>query len=241
MTRKKKIMAALAIGAIALCIGSGVARCTLSGQECPDDQVQGQPQAAQQEGQPQEEAGAQGGFADLENTSWTAEDGKSTLSIIRGAFIEKGESGSTILYYTVSDEKAEKDKLTATLEVSASMTGDEEQTVALVRDETDGSVTITCDKLAAKYVKEIPSDTTMKLAGTTSELYETFGKDEGAFTQVVLEYAKARSPHATKATWGKEVWIDFGAGSYLTNFTLDDAASTIVTVQMDASGKLGAL
>ena len=37
------------------------------------------------------------------------------------------------------------------------------------------------------------------------------------------------------------VWIDFGQTSYLTNFTLDDAASSIVTVQMDASGKLGAL
>lgn len=240
MTRKKKIMAALAIGAVALCIGSGIARCTLAPQEETEAPSQEQ-QATQQEGQPQGGADAQGGFADLENTAWTTEDGKSTLSIIKGAFIEKNESGSTILYYTVSDEKPEKDKLTATLDVSASMTGDEEQTIALVRNESNGSVTITCDKLAAKYVKDVPADTTMKLAGATDKLYETFGTDEGAFTSVILEYAKARSPHATKAVWGKEVWIDFGAGTYLTNFTLDDAASTIVTVQMDASGKLGAL
>lgn len=240
MTRKKKIMAALAIGAVALCIGSGVARCTLAPQEDTGTPAQGQ-QGAQQEGQPQAEAGAQGGFADLENTSWTSEDGKSTLSVIRGAFIEKGEAGSSILYYTVSDEEREQGKITATLSVSASMTGEEEQTVALVREEDDGSVTIACDRLAAKYVKDAPADTTIEIAGATDDLYQTFGKGEDAFTQAVLEYAKARSPHASKAIWGKEVWIDFGADTYLTNFTLDDAASTIVTVQMDATEKLGAL
>lgn len=53
--------------------------------------------------------------------------------------------------------------------------------------------------------------------------------------------AKAHSPYATSAAWDKEVWIDYGAHSTLTTFTLDDAASTIVTVSVSQDGAMEAV
>lgn len=237
MNRKNKILAALAIGAVVLCVGSGVARCSLAQQEDPAIQ-QGSSQEQKTEKVSIQQADEQGGFADLENTSWTSEDGKSTLSIIGGAFVEKTEGGSSVIYYTISDEKESNGTLTVTLSVSSSMTGEEQETIAQVKEAKDGGKTLVCDKLSAKYLKDAPVETTIALEGATDELYSTFGKDEAAFTDVLLEYSKAKSPYATKATWDKEVWIDFASGAFLTNFTLNDTASTIVSVKMDRAGRL---
>ena len=226
-------MAALAIGAVALVVASGVTRCTLSngGEDAPEP-------SATQEAQIETTlsisagAGAQGRFADLKNTSWESEDGKSALSIIEGALI----------YYTVDSESEEGGVLTATLSVSSSMTGDEEKTVAVVREGQGGASEIMCDKLSCKYVRKaaaIAGPLTLKDA--TQDLFDEFGKGEGDFTSVLSDYAKGAYPGAKSACWSKEVWIDFGSGTKLTNFTLDDAASTIVCVQLDADGKLGVL
>ncbi len=249
MKRKNKVMLALALGAVALVIASGAVRCSLATPEASEESTQEQGQVespgetAHEEtpAAPLEEAGAQGGFADLKNTTWASEDGKSALSIIEGALIESGEAGQSILYYSVESEQAQRDGLTATLAVSDSMTGDEELTVANVRMGGEGELTLTCDKLSCAYVLEEAQATAIAVAEADERLYSTFGKSEDDFENALLEYARAQAPSATRATWSKEVWIDFGQMSYLTNFTLDDAASSIVTVQMDSSGELGAL
>ncbi len=249
MKRKNKAMLALALGAVALVIASGAVRCSLATPEASegDTQEQGQVESpgdtAHEETPtaPLKEAGAQGGFADLKNTTWVSEDGKSALSIIEGALIESGETGQSILYYSVDNEQAQHDGLAATLAVSDSMTGDEELTVANVQTSGEGKRTLTCDKLSCAYVLEEAQATAIAVAEADERLYSTFGKSEDDFENALLEYARAKAPSATRATWSKEVWIDFGQMSYLTNFTLDDAASSIVTVQMDSSGKLGAL
>ena len=231
MERKNKIMAALAIGAVALVVASGAVRCSLSDGGNANQAPEPEKPAAQailDEGDAQDQdagAAAQGGFADLKNTSWESEDGKSALSIIEGALIETSDEGSSVIYYTVDGESLEGGMLTATLSVSREMTGAEEQTVA-----------------AATYVRK-PSAPAgpIALAGATSELFEEFGKGEEEFAAILSDYAKAASPGATAAAWSKEVWIDYGSKTKLTNFTLDDVASTIVCVQLDADGKLGAL
>lgn len=255
MNRKNKIMAALAMGAVALVVASGVARCALSeagdpppepapAQEAEHAEPGTPPASAETEEGPEAGNGtaAQGGFADLKNTSWESEDGKSALSIIEGALIESGEQGSTILYYTVDSESREGGELAATLSVSRSMTGDEERTVAVVREGRDGGTEISCDKLSCKYLrKNATAAGPISLIGATQELYDEFGKGEGEFASVLSEYAAGACPGATSASWSKEVWIDFSSGTRLTNFTLDDAASTIVCVQLGSDGKLGVL
>lgn len=248
MKRKNKIMAALAIGAVALVVASGVVRCSLSDGENANLVPEPEKPAAQaerNEGDLQDkDAGAatQGGFADLKNTSWESEDGKSALSIIEGALIETGDAGSQVIYYTVDGESLEGGVLTATLSVSREMAGAEEQTVAVVSRGQGGRDEIACDKLATTYVRKASAPTgPIALMGATSELFEEFGKGEEEFATVISGYAKTACPGATAATWSKEVWIDYGSKTRLTNFTLDDAASTIVCVQLDADGKLGAL
>lgn len=248
MKRKNKVMLALAIGAVVIVVGSGVARCTLAPTEeaaAPESEAsQSSSQAASEIGgepESQWQAGAQGGFADLKNTSWESEDGKSALSIIDGAFIESDEAGQRILYYTVDEEEQSSSELTATLSVSTRMTGDEEKTVAIVHEYEGGTRTIACDKLACAYFQKAQAATEITLADATDDLYGVFGKGEDDFGSALLEYASANTPSASTATWNKEVWIDFGSGTIITNFTLNDAAATIVTIQKDSSGKLGAL
>lgn len=247
MSRKNKVLAALAIGAVAIAVASGAVRCTLAdGDAAPQE-----PPAAQGtqlgEAQPtsvQVDAGAaaQGGFADLKNTSWESEDGKSALSIIEGALIEDRNEGSTIIYYTVDSESREGGELAATLSVSSSMTGEEEKTLAVVREGRNGDAELTCDKLSCKYIrKPATAAGPVGLKEATHELFDEFGKDEDDFVEAISEYAKNAHPGAKSAIWSKEVWIDFGTGTRLTNFTLDDAPSTIVCVQLTTDGKLGVL
>lgn len=248
MKRKNKVMLALAIGAVALVVGSGVTRCSLAPDAGAPEQAQHQEQAQEATNSGAEagnegalQAGVQGGFADLKNTSWESEDGKSALSIIEGALIETSEGGQAILYYTIDSEKVSSSAIEATLSVSSSMTGDEEKMVAIVTKDPDGALSIACDKLKCSYRLKADAVEEIQVVGATDDLYSTFEEDEGTFESLLLEYARANTPSATSAAWGKEVWIDFASHTCLTNFTLDDAASTIVTVQKDASGKLATL
>lgn len=247
MNRKNKIVPALAIGAVALVVASGVTRCTLSDggaeptEPSPAQEVQSETNLPSPGGQ-EAGAAAQGGFADLKNTSWESEDGKSALSIIEGALIENGKGGSSIIYYTVDSESREGSELTVTLSVSSSMTGDEEKTIAVVREGLDGSAEISCDKLSCKYLRKAASIAgPLDLTDATNELFDEFGMGEDEFVSVLSDYARGSYPGAKTAAWSKEVWIDFGSGTRLTNFTLDDAASTIVCVQLDSDGKLDVL
>lgn len=247
MKRKNKIMAALAIGAVALVVASGITRCALTDESAEPTEAYSSQEAQSETSLPSSAAPnagavAQGGFADLKNTSWESEDGKSALSIIEGALIESGEGGSSIIYYTVDSESREGAELTATLSVSSSMTGDEEKTIAVVREGENGTAEISCDKLSCKYLRKAASIAgPLVLTDATNELFDEFGKGEDEFVSVLSDYARGAYPGAKSATWSKEVWIDFGSGTRLTNFTLDDAASTIVCVQLDSGGKLGVL
>ena len=51
-----------------------------------------------------------------------------------------------------------------------------------------------------------------------------------AIEEAVAGKAAEVSPQATGATWDKEVWLDYAGNVASTTFTLDDPASTVVTV-----------
>lgn len=249
MKRKNKIVVALAIGAMVLVIASGAVRCSATGQGADEHatrETQAFEQAAivsQDEGKPAEEGdAAQGGFADLKNTKWESEDGKSALSIIEGTLIEEKDDGTSILYYSVKGESRDGDTLTATLATSPTMTGDEEETVAVVRSTSEGGREIVCDKLSCKYLQTpIQQTGPITLQDATDELFDVMGKSEGEISSAITERVRESIPSATAATWGKEVWIDYASGTCVTNFTLNDAAATIVSIQVDSAGKIGAL
>ena len=145
-----------------------------------------------------------------------------------------------MIHYTVSDEKTDAAGLSVTLRASEDIAVPGADTV--VRIENEGaSTTLTCDLLKATYVQDGKTQTALSVAGDVQDLCALTGKNEADFESVLESFAKAHSPYATSAVWDKEVWIDYDAHSTLTTFTLDDAASTIVTVSVSQDGAMEAV
>ena len=61
-----------------------------------------------------------------------------------------------------------------------------------------------------------------------------------AIEEAVAGKAAKVSPQATGAAWDKEVWLDYAGNVASTTFTLDDPASTVVTV-VSRGGSLEAM
>ena len=215
MNGKTKIVAAVAAGAVALTIGAGAARCAM---DAPDAQ-NGQ-QA------PQEQAQGKQDDAKASQSSQQAPD-------------ERLPSES-VVYYTVSDEKTDAAGLSVTLSASEDIAAPGADTV--VRIENEGASTrLTCDLLKVTYIQDGKAQAELSIAGDIRDLCALTGKNEADFESILESFAKAHSPYATSAAWDKEVWIDYGAHSTLTTFTLDDAASTIVTVSVSQDGAMEAV
>ena len=250
MNGKTKIVAAVAAGAVALTIGAGAARCSMdapdaqNGQQAPQEQGSGMQDDAKasQSSQhaPDERQLSESEFSSLANTSWTSRDGASKLSITKDALIERTADSANVIYYTVSDEKTDAAGLSVTMSASEDITVPGAD--AVVRIENEGaSTTLTCDLLKATYVQDGKAQTALTIAGDIQDLCALTGKNETDFESVIESFAKAHSPYATSAAWDKEVWIDCEAHSTLTTFTLDDAASTIVTVSVSQDGAMEAV
>lgn len=250
MNGKTKIVAAVAAGAVALTIGAGAARCSMdapdaqNGQQAPQEQASGKQddaktsQSSQQA--PDERLPSESEFSSLANTSWTSRDGASKLSITKDALIERTADSASVIYYTVSDEKTDAAGLSVTLSASEDIAVPGAD--AVVRIENEGaSTTLTCDLLKATYVQDGKAQTALSIAGDIQDLCALTGKNEADFESVLESFAKAHSPYATSAVWDKEAWIDYDAHSTLTTFTLDDAASTIVTVSVSQDGAMEAV
>lgn len=229
MNGKAKIVAAVAAGAVALTIGVGAARCSMDA-----------PNAQNGQQAPDERPPSESKFSSLANTSWTSRDGALKLSITKDALIERTADSASVIYYTVSDEKTDAAGLSVILSASEDIAVPGADTV--VRIENEGaSTTLTCDLLNATYVQDGKAQAELSIAGDMQDLCALTGKNEADFESVLESFAKAHSPYATSAAWDKEVWIDYNAHSTLTTFTLDDAASTIVTVSVSQDGAMEAV
>lgn len=250
MNGKTKIVAAVAAGAVALAIGAGAARCSMDAPDAQNGQPATQEQAlgkqddakASRSSQqaPDERLLSESEFSSLANTSWTSRDGASKLAITKDALIERTANSASVIYYTVSDEKTDAAGLSVTLSASEDIAVPGADTV--VRIENEGaSTTLTCDLLKATYIQVGKTQTALSMAGDVQDLCTLTGKNEGDFESILETFAKAHSPYATSAAWDKEVWIDYDAHSTLTTFTLDDAASTIVTVSVSQDGTMEAV
>ena len=94
MEKKSKAMAALACAALLVLIGSGCVRCTMvhSTQQDPAEQNQ-------EEGAADEADAAKNSLEKLLGTKWTSKDGKATLSIMNGAFVERAAGEEKVTYW----------------------------------------------------------------------------------------------------------------------------------------------
>ncbi len=233
MEKKNRILVALAIGAVALLVASGIARCAMTSAA---DSGGGGNEAGKTAEVRQQEAGDSDPLSEVENTTWKSEDDRSTLTVLPGVLIESTEAGETLYYYEASGVQRSGTGMTATLSLSKSR-GGETTDAALSITKGTGSMHLACDSLSTDYAMET-GDAGIALVGVDENLTTLFGKQTDEFSAAIEKWASSRSPYATKATWSKEVWIDYAASSFVTTFALDDAASSIVSVTMHGAGEL---
>ncbi len=246
MTRKNKIMAAAAAIALLLLVGSGVARCTIATEGIQE--AESTEAVLQEEADVKEEAQAEAadidevsGLAGLVGTSWVgADDPTLTLAIVDGAFVEGKEGSNTVTYFTVDSEEESNGDITATVLASKSMTEAASPALVTVYEEA-GRTLIESDALATTYASVETEPKSLSFTGVTSKLEETLGVDAAKVEAAVASRAAAVSPDAARAIWDAEVWIDFVNSTATTSFTLDDGASTIVSVTRNADGSIEAL
>lgn len=246
MTRKNKLMLAAAIMAAMLLVGSGVARCTLAQNGTTEERIAHE--SAEREGLDSSMPGidaadgeAGSGIESLIGTSWVGvDDATRSLSIVKGAFVEAKDGGMEVTYWTLDAEEANGSTVTATVLASKSMT--DAASPVLVSVSSDGADTVLrSDALACAYRQVQVGDRSLHFTGVTSKLEEAMGVDAAKIEAAVSTRAAAVSPGATRAIWDAEAWIDYANNAATTTFTLDDGASTMISVTRSSDGTIEAL
>ena len=246
MTRKNKLMLAAAIVAAVLLVGSGVARCTLAqngatGGRAAVESAEETSVENPQSGTDAADGEASSGIESLVGTSWVGvDDATRSLSIVKGAFVETKDGGTEVTYWTVDDEELLSSGIEATVLASKSMT--DAASPVLVSVSSDGADNVLrSDTLACAYRQVQLGNRTLHFTGVTSKLEEAMGVDVAKIEAAVSARAAAVSPSATRAIWDAEAWIDYANNAATTTFTLDDGASTMISVTRSSDGTIEAL
>ena len=246
MTRKNKLMLAAAIVAAVLLVGSGVARCTIVQNGTTEGRaaVESAEEAAVENPQSGIDAAngeASSGIESLIGTSWVGvDDATRSLSIVKGAFVETKDGSTEVTYWTLDSEEPLSSGIEATVLASKSMT--DAASPVLVSVSSEGADTVLrSDVLACAYRQVQLGDRTLHFTGVTSKLEEAMGVDAAKIEAAVSARAAAVSPCATRAIWDAEAWIDYANSAATTTFTLDDGASTMISVTRSSDGTIEAL
>lgn len=246
MTRKNKLMLAAAIVAAVLLVGSGVARCTIVQNGTTEGRaaVESAEEAAVENPQSGIDAAngeANSGIESLIGTSWVGvDDATRSLSIVKGAFVETKDGSTEVTYWTLDSEEPLSSGIEATVLASKSMT--DAASPVLVSVSSEGADTVLrSDVLACAYRQVQLGDRTLHFTGVTSKLEEAMGVDAAKIEAAVSARAAAVSPSATRAIWDAEAWIDYANSAATTTFTLDDGASTMISVTRSSDGTIEAL
>ena len=243
MTRKNKIILA---AAIVSSVRRLVARCTIVQNGTIEGRaaVESAEEAAVEN--PQSETDAANGEAnsDIESligTSWVGvDDATRSLSIVKGAFVETKDGSTEVTYWTLDSEEPLSSGIEATVLASKSMT--DAANPILVSVSSEGADTVLrSDALACAYRQVQVGDRSLHFTGVTSKLEEAMGIDAAKIEAAVSTRAAAVSPSATRAIWDAEAWIDYANNAATTTFTLDDGASTMISVTRSSDGTIEAL
>ena len=239
MQGKSRVMAAVAAGALIVALGAGAARCAIAPQEGAQGSSQEQAPPAAIDADAGTEKAASGTEA-LWNTTWTgADDPTATLRIVEGAMVESAGSSERAWFFSAEEPSEAGGVLSVPIDVKG--TGDKVGGLSLIQVSGDGDDrTLACDLLTQAYVPQRKRDGAFSVTGIDDRLPETLGADAAAIEEVVARKAAEVSPQAAGASWDKEVWLDYAGNVASTTFTLDDPASTVVTV-VSRGGSLEAM
>ena len=239
MQGKSRVMAAVAASALVVALGAGAARCAIAPQEGPQEQAPSTA-AGNQEGADAATGKAASDAEALWNTAWTgADDPTATLRIVEGAMVESAGGSERAWFFSAEEPSEAGGVLSVPIEVKG--TGDKAGGLSLIQVSGDGDArTLACDLLTQAYAPQKTREGAFSVTGTDDRLPEALGADAAAIEEAVAGKAAKVSPQATGATWDKEVWLDYAGNVASTTFTLDDPASTVVTV-VSRGGSLEAM
>lgn len=239
MQGKSRVMAAVAAGALVVALGAGAARCAIAPQEGAQDSPQGQAQPAAAGGDAATGKAASGAEA-LWNTVWTgADDPTATLRIVEGAMVESS-GGTERAWFFSAEEPTEADGVLS-VPIDVKGTGDKAGGLSLIQVSGSGDArTLACDLLTQAYTPQKVRGGAFSVTGIDGRLSEALGADSVDIEDIVTRKAAEVSPQAAGASWDKEVWLDYAGNVASTTFTLDDPASTVVTV-VSRGGSLEAM
>ena len=239
MQGKSRVMAAVAAGALVVALGAGAARCAIAPQEGAQDSPQGQAQPAAA-GTDAATGKAASGAEALWNTVWTgADDPTATLRIVEGAMVESS-GGTERAWFFSAEEPTEADGVLS-VPIDVKGTGDKAGGLSLIQVSGSGDArTLACDLLTQAYTPQKVRGGAFSVTGIDGRLSEALGADSADIEDIVARKAAEVSPQAAGASWDKEVWLDYAGNVASTTFTLDDPASTVVTV-VSRGGSLEAM
>lgn len=239
MQGKSRVMAAVAAGALVVALGAGAARCAIAPQEGAQDSHQGQAQPAAAGADAATGKAASGAEA-LWNTVWTgADDPTATLRIVEGAMVESS-GGTERAWFFSAEEPTEADGVLS-VPIDVKGTGDKAGGLSLIQVSGSGDArTLACDLLTQAYTPQKVRGGAFSVTGIDGRLSEALGADSADIEDIVARKAAEVSPQAAGASWDKEVWLDYAGNVASTTFTLDDPASTVVTV-VSRGGSLEAM
>lgn len=239
MQGKSRVMAAVAAGALVVALGAGAARCAIAPQEGAQDSPQGQAQPAAAGADAATGKAASGAEA-LWNTVWTgADDPTATLRIVEGAMVESS-GGTERAWFFSAEEPTEADGVLS-VPIDVKGTGDKAGGLSLIQVSGSGDArTLACDLLTQAYTPQKVRGGAFSVTGIDGRLSEALGADSVDIEDIVARKAAEVSPQAAGASWDKEVWLDYAGNVASTTFTLDDPASTVVTV-VSRGGSLEAM
>lgn len=229
MQGKSRVMAAVAAGALTVALGAGAARCAIAPQEGAQDSPQGQAQPGAADADAGT-VGAASGAEALWNTAWTgADDPTATLRIVEGAMAESAGGTERAWFFSAEEPSEAGGVLSVPIDVKG--TGDKAGGLSLIQVSGGGDArTLACDLLTQAYAPQKAREGAFSVTGIDGRLSEALGADSADIKDIVAKKATEVSPQATGATWDKEVWLDYAGNVASTTFTLDDPASTVVTV-----------
>ncbi len=239
MQGKSRVMAAVAAGALVVALGAGAARCAIAPQEGAQDSPQGQAQPAAAGADAATGKAASGAEA-LWNTAWTgADDPTATLRIVEGAMVESSGGTERAWFFSAEESSEASGVLSVPIEVKGS--GDKAGGLSLIQVSGSGDArTLACDLLTQAYTPQKVRGGAFSVTGIDGRLSEALGADSADIEDIVARKAAEASPQAAGASWDKEVWLDYAGNVASTTFTLDDPASTVVTV-VSRGGSLEAM
>lgn len=239
MNKKGKILMALAIGAAVILIGSSVVRCTLVHQDEPVGQFvpvesedsQAKPDASDASNQ-KLTADEGDALSILRDSAWTADGGKSSIVFKEGRYAESDGASTSMTAFDVASVTKEGSQTSIMLKLDLP-DGTTKDSLVLVRQDAAGARTVSSDDFtqAKTYSQGAPSAASVEVVGVNDEFRELLGGTTEALSKAMADYAHAHVPTATKATWAQSLVVDYVSGTVSANFALDDAASTVLTVE----------